>query len=135
MAENRITTRFDEETDDRIAAAAERCDLAKAEWLRNAALTALAMETSTSRDLLSFVDLSNQVRDLHTNLGQIATISNKIKQGIGDLSRTIAIERAADRFMNEQILRIAVRAAHAAMTVASNRGFDDKEDVFKLLCD
>lgn len=130
--------------DDQLAGidrlAAER-HVYRSTWVRDAiAAVQVAHQQGLSIDRLAehatiITGLSKDLAPVQRNLDVATRALKDIRDVVTDLSKTIAIERAADRFMNEQILRIAVRAAHAAITLASNRGFDDKEDVFKLLCD
>jgi len=100
-------------------------------WIRDVlAAVQVAHQQGLSIDRLAehatiITGFSKELEPAQRDITAATCALKDIREVVTDLSRTIAIERAADRFMHEQILRMAVRGAYAATGIAIKTGVSD----------
>jgi len=133
MAGSRIIFRVDEDTEGLINAAAEARKESVSTYARNASLTAVEHDKTLQNHSFDLAEMIKEAARLTKEVDNVRAITAALAETIKELSTSIAVERAANRVLHEQTLRMAVRAAHAALNIASNRGFEDNDDIFQLL--
>ena len=125
MVDSKISIRVDEDIENRIDKTAAARGITRSDWMREAAQITLELEDLGTKQALNLIKKAGEIERLSQSIAETRSICDDLKEAIADLSRTIAIERAADRFMHEQILRMAVRGAFAAMGIATKTGVSD----------
>ncbi|MGI9486111.1 MAG: hypothetical protein ACR2RF_09595 [Geminicoccaceae bacterium] len=104
-------TRLDEFTERRVAASVKRKGISRSDWLRQAALDALEAEAQTPDQTATLSKAAKRLESLERSMCEIQRAFDENSNAIKELTRALAIERAADRAVAQQIYRMALRGS------------------------
>ena len=121
------SVRLEQKEDGLLSSLVERRGVSKADWIRKAVCDGLDAEMSAGTDHRS---IREAIRDLQRNVDQILQSTKAISEHVNELAQTAAMERAADRVMQQQSLRMIVRSLWILMGLAKVDTEDEDQDGF-----
>ena len=134
MATSIASTRLDEETERRVDATAEQRGMTRSDWLRQAIETAIEVENKAADQAPTFVSMDKRMANLEADMRETLKNANKNLKAIEDLSNLLAVERAADRAVAQQVYRMALRSSLLCTKIIVNSlSEEDRDGMGKVL--
>ncbi len=117
-------TRLGEDMEQRLAASVERRGVKRSDWLREVIANALAAENQAADNALTILDMTKRFSALERDIRAIKESLHEL----GRLSNSLAVERAADRAVAQQIYRMTFRAAYLVVKQFTDEVSEEQRD-------
>ena len=136
MSHSPSSIRLAPETENRIRTLAQKSGCSQSEWKRRAITAALDQVDTTDEEAEQLADMANRLANIEKGVNQLRASGSQILKAADDFSRQLAVERAADRAVTQQVYRVALRAAYVSVKdLVSTVPAEDRDECFTQLCD
>ena len=122
------SARLDELTERRVAESVRRRGITRSDWLREAVEAAIKAETDGKGEAAIVASLGERMAALEGDLSQARKIADDNLLLVKELSKAVAIERAADRAVAQQVYRMAFRAAYLVVKQFTDEVPEEQRD-------
>ena len=138
-----VSTRLDDETEDRVNAAAVRQGSNRSDWMRTVVVAAIDSEGHAADQAHNIADFSSRLASIEDHFGKCLDLLDRTTEELTTLSRRLAIDSAANEVVAIQTYRMAIRAAYVSMKSAvaqlppgdRDKAFQDLLDEADEVCD